>query len=220
VFREVTIGSLHFWDLAFRKTTLQKKIRAIFQKIRNSVNWYATTFKLGNYVTNSLIKIWLAGTCKTFSLGRVTFELGVRKLVAVQSCRRRRKTGALTSRNPHWNIALAAQDKAIRLYKSESHDLINGLICNIYCHVHVTVDGVWIGEWIYWPLLHPRLVTTIYRSLSSHTDYCPQPITVSTNRFLATDFNTGTITISLNYTLKISHTQFSPAGLSTEHSWN
>jgi hypothetical protein len=25
-----------------------------------------------------------------------------------------------------------------------------------YCHdLRVTIDGVWIGEWIYWPLVHP-----------------------------------------------------------------
>jgi hypothetical protein len=34
---------------------------------------------------------------------------------------------------------------------------------------------------------------------------CPQSIPVSTTRFLATDFNTGTIIVSLNYTLQISH---------------
>jgi hypothetical protein len=34
---------------------------------------------------------------------------------------------------------------------------------------------------------------------------CRQSIPVSTSRFLATDFNTGTITVSLNYTLQISH---------------
>jgi hypothetical protein len=38
-----------------------------------------------------------------------------------------------------------------------------------------------------------------------HTDWCPPSITVSTSRSLTTDFNTVTITISLNYTLQISH---------------
>jgi hypothetical protein len=55
----------------------------------------------------------------------------------------------------------------------------------------VTIDGVWIGDSIYSPFLHSRLVTTLYRSLT-HTDYCPQSITVS-----------------LNYTLQISHIKFS-----------
>jgi hypothetical protein len=36
-------------------------------------------------------------------------------------------------------------------------------------------------------------------------DSCPQSITVSTSCFLATDFNTGIIAISLNYTLRKSH---------------
>jgi hypothetical protein len=34
-------------------------------------------------------------------------------------------------------------------------------------------------------------------------------ITVSTSRFLATDFNTGTITVLLNYTLQVLHIQSS-----------
>jgi hypothetical protein len=73
-----------------------------------------------------------------------------------------------------------------------------------YCYiVRVTIDGVRIGDSICWPLLHTirdyalqitdthRLVSSVYYIL--HT------------RFLATDFNTGTITVSLNYTLHISH---------------
>jgi hypothetical protein len=48
-------------------------------------------------------------------------------------------------------------------------------------------------------------VTTLYRSLThththTHTLYCSQSTRVSTSRFLATDFNTGTIIVSLNYT--------------------
>jgi hypothetical protein len=74
----------------------------------------------------------------------------------------------------------------------------------VLSRVAVTLDGVWIGDLIYWPLIHSQLVTTLYRSLS-HTDWCPRSVTVSTSRFLATDFNTGTITVSLNYTLHISH---------------
>jgi hypothetical protein len=33
-----------------------------------------------------------------------------------------------------------------------------------YCQVYeVSLDGVWIGDVIYWPLIHSRLVTTLYR---------------------------------------------------------
>jgi hypothetical protein len=74
--------------------------------------------------------------------------------------------------------------------------------------VWVTKDGVWNGDSISWPLIHPRLVTTLYKSVT-HRIYCPQSNTISTSRFRATDFNTETITISLNYSLQISHKIFS-----------
>jgi hypothetical protein len=57
--------------------------------------------------------------------------------------------------------------------------------------------------------LYTELVTTgNYRATANlHTlqftvtpHQCPQSITVSTSCFLATDFNTGTITVSLNHT--------------------
>jgi hypothetical protein len=54
------------------------------------------------------------------------------------------------------------------------------------------------------------LQTTITLSLFPHfavhcyTYYCPRSTTFSTIRFLATDFNTGNIRVSLNYTLQIS----------------
>jgi hypothetical protein len=68
----------------------------------------------------------------------------------------------------------------------------------------VTIDGVWIGDSIYWPLIHSRLVTTLYKTLT-HTDQCPKSITVFTSRFVETDFNTGTISVSLVYIFQISH---------------
>jgi hypothetical protein len=47
----------------------------------------------------------------------------------------------------------------------------------------VTVDGVWIGEWILATCIHhSKLHFTSHR----HTDWCPQSITVSTSHFLAT----------------------------------
>jgi hypothetical protein len=82
----------------------------------------------------------------------------------------------------------------------------------ILSRVCVTIDGVSIGDSIYCPLIHSRLVTALYISLTTHTHTVlyPQCITVSTCRFLATDFNTGTITLSLNYTLpSITHEVFS-----------
>jgi hypothetical protein len=70
----------------------------------------------------------------------------------------------------------------------------------------VITDGVlnWILDLL---TINTRLVITLYRWLT-YTDWCPPSITVSTSRFLATDFNTGTITVSLNYTLQISHIVF------------
>jgi hypothetical protein len=52
--------------------------------------------------------------------------------------------------------------------------------------------------------------------ITDNTDYFPQSITVSTSRFLATDFNTVTITVSLKYTLQISHIKSSPHSLTLE----
>jgi hypothetical protein len=67
-----------------------------------------------------------------------------------------------------------------------------------YCHVCVTLDGVWIGDSIYWPLIHSQLVTTLYKSLT-HRVVSVISLLVATSRFLETDFNTVTITVSLNY---------------------
>jgi hypothetical protein len=46
------------------------------------------------------------------------------------------------------------------------------------------------------------LISTLYNS--PLRPLVSSSITVSTSRFLATDFNTGTITVSLNHTLQIS----------------
>jgi hypothetical protein len=80
----------------------------------------------------------------------------------------------------------------------------------ILSRVWVTIDGVLIGDSIYWPIVHSRLVTTLYRSLT-HTDKCPQSITFSINRFLATDFNTESMYNSLTelHTPDITHKVFS-----------
>jgi hypothetical protein len=80
--------------------------------------------------------------------------------------------------------------------------------CSIpYCQdlgMCVTTDGVRNADCIYWPLIHPQIFTILYRVLK-HTAECLQSLTVSTNRILVTVFNTGTITLSLNYTFQISH---------------
>jgi hypothetical protein len=73
--------------------------------------------------------------------------------------------------------------------------------------------GFGLNGSIYWPLIH---ITRNYSNYSAtanpcnsqftvtHTAQCPQSIAVSTIRFLATDFNTETTSVSLNYTLQIS----------------
>jgi hypothetical protein len=68
----------------------------------------------------------------------------------------------------------------------------------------VTTDRVRIGERDWWPPIHTWFVATLYRSLT-HRLVCPQSVPVSIIRSLATDCNTGTITVSLNYALQISH---------------
>jgi hypothetical protein len=79
-----------------------------------------------------------------------------------------------------------------------------GSLCK-YCHIFmdVTLDRVWIGEL--------DLLTTCTHHLKLHftNDWHTQTSVLksdalSTVHFLATDFNTGTITVSLNYTFQIS----------------
>jgi hypothetical protein len=98
--------------------------------------------------------------------------------------------------NPTWAVQPVA-----RLYIDWAIPIPKGYIMS---HVWVTIDGVWTDDSIYRPLIQSRLVSTLYRSLA-HIDQCLQSITVSTSRFLATDFNTRIIIVSLNYTLQISH---------------
>jgi hypothetical protein len=82
-----------------------------------------------------------------------------------------------------------------------------------YCHMYEwLIDGVLIGVSIYSPLIHSRHVTTLYSSLL-HTHQSSQSV-VSTSRCLVTDFNTGIITVSLNYTLQTSHIKSSIRRLS------
>jgi hypothetical protein len=56
----------------------------------------------------------------------------------------------------------------------------------IVIHVCVTVDGVWIGDSIYWLFKHSWLVTTPYRSLTQTRvlSLLQSPISVSWQRIL------------------------------------
>jgi hypothetical protein len=78
-------------------------------------------------------------------------QLGARRLRTSSSkthgytqLSRRRQTGALTSRNFHWNIALSAPDKAIRRCKSHYHGLING---RIYICLSIYGSKSFVGPW-------------------------------------------------------------------------
>jgi hypothetical protein len=55
-------------------------------------------------------------------------------------------------------VKIYAYYKTSRLLICLYLDLFNDNISteqDIYCHdLGVTTDGVWIGEWIYWPLMH------------------------------------------------------------------
>jgi hypothetical protein len=48
-------------------------------------------------------------------------------------------------------------------------------------------------------------MTCNYTLQITDTNLCLQPVTVSASRFLAVDFNTGTIKVSLNYAIQIPH---------------
>jgi hypothetical protein len=69
-----------------------------------------------------------------------------------------------------------------------------------YCLiVWVTIGGISNADLICWPIVHSRLVATLCRSLPHRL--LSSSITVSTIRFLATDFNTRSITVWMNYTI-------------------
>jgi hypothetical protein len=88
--------------------------------------------------------------------------------------------------------------------RKDSFEINDKLKLSTLSRVWVTINGDWIGDSNYRQLTLSRLVTTLYRWLT-HTGSCPQSVAVSTSRFLATDFNTQCVTVSLNYTLQISH---------------
>jgi hypothetical protein len=101
-----------------------------------------------------------------------------------------------------------------RLPVSNTRDYIPFLRFWKYCHLYEWLStGFGIGDWIYWHF-NTRLVTT--RNYSAIPDFHNFQITtapakhfpaccVFISRSLTTDFNKGTITVSLNYVLQISH---------------
>jgi hypothetical protein len=116
-----------------KKKTLQKK-RANFQKYVILYRWmgYLQTGQLRhNCPTTNLIGWHLQSTFRHVH----EIQLGARRFrtYGCTELSRRRQTGALTSRNFHWNIALSAQDKAKWGYKSHNHGLING---RIYIYIY------------------------------------------------------------------------------------
>jgi hypothetical protein len=60
-------------------------------------------------------------------------------------------------------------------------------------------------DWRFYFLTIYTLMTRDFALLitDTHRDYCRQSNKIFICRFLATDFNTGTMTVSLNYTLQI-----------------
>jgi hypothetical protein len=77
----------------------------------------------------------------------------------------------------------------------------NAVETTILSHVGVTIDGV-LDRWM-------DLLTTYTCHSELACANSSQSITVSTSHFLALDFNTGTITVSLNYILQTSHVKSS-----------
>jgi hypothetical protein len=87
----------------------------------------------------------------------------------------------------------------------------DGLRCRDIPAVTCKSDYRRVLDW-WFDLLTTYTLTTRDYTLQI-TDTHRQSITVSTSRFLATNFNTGTVTASLNYTLEISRIK------SSLHSW-
>jgi hypothetical protein len=81
------------------------------------------------------------------------------------------------------------------------HYLVCALASKVLSHVWVTVEGVWNGDSIYWPL---QIVTTsnygaiaYLHTLQITTAYARSSQSALTSRFLVTDFNIGDSKVSV-----------------------
>jgi hypothetical protein len=91
----------------------------------------------------------------------------------------------------------------VQIYLINNTNLYIHICAYIYCHVSLTIltiEGVWIGDWIHWPLIYSQLVTTSnYSAIASlhslkmtraHGKYFPT-CSVCPSRFLVTASSTG-----------------------------
>jgi hypothetical protein len=98
---------------------------------------------------------------------------------------------------PNFSSIFLTQLSVYIFYLWHSQYYLKRSLMSILSRIGVTVDGVWIGEWIYWPLIHTtrnykhyKLIYTLYKLLEHQLSLFPA-CCVAVSPSLATTSNNG-----------------------------